>query len=788
MRRHARPSRRSDRGGRARPPCAHELDHPAPPPQTRPRAAADRRRRPGDGEVGVRRQRRDRQPALRPRLLHARRRHVRVGRHARRRAQRRRAVDRAAHPRRRGRARATSASRRPRSARATRSRSRRSSTTSRRRRRAAIDMLNTFNPFADRRDAQIIVDATDGVGPLPRPGHARRSPSAPQGGLEIIDVTDPTKPMTIGMTSHIGQAHTVNVDPKRPHIAYAVTSDTVTVTAGKRQNEVAGLGRPERPRRLRDGRHALVHELPAGHVDPGQARALPAARSSATAGRRARWPTATPTSSSSSAATSSRSIPTTASPAARGAALMMFDMAGAFDDRGTPDDFTDDEPRGTPLPCSTRDSSSGGPLKIMPPLQVVDCVVGGAQRNVRAQRARAGSQPGAPSLDGVRYLGIDPPRGRAPGHEHRPDARLPVGRGPRVQPRVRDQPLGQPAHRHRRARRRRHAAGRLVLAGAATTRWATAASTSSASTACGELGARRTPRRRGRPTRALPDGEKAIYRAPVRTGAQATVCTSHVMQQIPGQNRIFMAWYSQGTQVLDFTERPDGTVDVKEAGYFIPADTNAWVSHVFKAQENPDGTFTYWGATGDFNLGERGRNAVDVYRVTLPAPPLPADGPGRDRAAHGADAARRRGGRAAQRRAALRRDERARHDDRAQPRRAAGSLRVRAALAGGREGRRCSSSRAGRRDHRRAARRALPQPPRRLHDTAGARLPRRLLRRAVHARRCRPAATRGAARARCAACAAAGCRCRATSGATAAGWCARSSSSGRCSAGGRTAR
>jgi hypothetical protein len=69
-------------------------------------------------------------------------------------------------------------------------------------------------------------------------------------------------------------------------------------------------------------------------------------------------------------------------------------------------------------------------------------------------------------------------------------------------------------------------------------------------------------------------------------------------------------------------------VTFKEAGWLLPGNTNAWVSHVFKAQENPDGTFTYWGATGDFNLGERGRNAIDVYRVTLPAPPLPADGPG----------------------------------------------------------------------------------------------------------------------------------------------------------------
>ena len=62
------------------------------------------------------------------------------------------------------------------------------------------------------------------------------------------------------------------------------------------------------------------------------------------------------------------------------------------------------------------------------------------------------------------------------------------------------------------------------------------------------------------------------------------------MQQIPGQNRIFMAWYSQGTQVVDFTENADGTIDFKTAGWFIPEGSNQWVSAIFKAQRNPDGS------------------------------------------------------------------------------------------------------------------------------------------------------------------------------------------------------
>ena len=34
---------------------------------------------------------------------------------------------------------------------------------------------------------------------------------------------------------------------------------------------------------------------------------------------------------------------------------IQLDLKGAFDDRGTPNDFTDDKPRGTPLPCNRRD-------------------------------------------------------------------------------------------------------------------------------------------------------------------------------------------------------------------------------------------------------------------------------------------------------------------------------------------------------------------------------------------------------------------------------------------------
>ena len=121
-------------------------------------------------------------------------------------------------------------------------------------------------------------------------------------------------------------------------------------------------------------------------------------------------------------------------------------------------------------------------------------------------------------------------------------------------------------------------------------------------------------------------GDRAIYRAQIRTGPQGSFCTAHVFQQIPGQNRIFMGWYSQGTQVVDFDENPDGTVDFKEAGCFTPLNANTWTSAIFKVERKADGSFTYYGATGDGILPGSGRSAIDIYKVTLPGPPIPAGG------------------------------------------------------------------------------------------------------------------------------------------------------------------
>ena len=486
---------------------------------------------------------------------------------------------------------------------------------------------NTFNPYAATSDAQLIVDATDAVGRCHDQG-VGGVVNAPRGGLEIIDVTDPGNPQTLALTTHIGQAHTVNIDPKRPHIAYAVTADAVSVTSeGRRENEIPG----DNDAADLDGFEVvdLSSCMNFGADVPVQAR-RDACRPVV---YRYRWPT-----TQMALGHDDKSLvfgchelevyPDDRLVCGGGDALMTFDMSGAFDDNGTPDDFTDDRPRGTPLTCNRRPSSSPDtrPLpSFFTDAQVTDCHKGGPGGTTDLT-VPAWLAAGAPSLEGVRYLGSIHHQGGHPSTAADQSVKYDA---------TQDLIFNHESELTH--------SGNFLLAtdergGGVTPPGATCTQGADNVMGNGGVAAFRVDRLHTDGPRSSAEeqeniaktsqGGKAIYRAPVRTGAQATVCTAHVMQQIPGQNRIFMGWYSQGTQVVDFTENPDGTIDFKEVGSFIPASANQWVSHVFKAQENPDGTFTYWGAAADFALGERGRNTIDIYRVTLPPAPLPADGPG----------------------------------------------------------------------------------------------------------------------------------------------------------------
>jgi hypothetical protein len=475
-------------------------------------------------------------------------------------------------------------------------------------------LLNTQWPFSVRTDAQLLVDATDNPGRCHDNGAAFGFLNVPQGGLELIDVTDVNMPVEIGLTSHIGEAHTVNVDPKRPHIAYAVTSDFITVscnaddTSCTRANE-----NPSSSQRFNLDGFEVVDMSSCMNFPVGTTLAQKRARCQPKV-YRYRYPSALlglgHTVDSYGGCHELELYPDDKLVCASVNATMYFDVSGAFDGSG--------KPKGTPLPCRLRPSTSTvtatGAL-------VTDCVVG---RNNQDLTVPGWLSIGAPSLKGVKFLGAAFHQGR-------------VGNTPPPYDATKDVEISHEAELSgsRRLILTTDERGGGVLPPGAT------CSTSPTDNVIGNGGIHayrvsnlqsKTPSGANDAAAAntawqayaqKPGGGKAIYRAPIRTQPQIDLCTAHVFHQIPGQNRIFMGWYSQGTQVVDFVEHPDGTVEFREAGFFIPTQANEWVSAVFKVQPNSDGTYTYWGATGDFNLGTAGRNAIDVYKVTLPAPPEP---------------------------------------------------------------------------------------------------------------------------------------------------------------------
>jgi hypothetical protein len=495
-------------------------------------------------------------------------------------------------------------------------------------------ILNAPNDFAVRTDTQLLIDSSDAAGRCHDQG-VLGIQNAPQGGLEIVDVTNVAQPVEIGLTSHIGESHTVNVDPKRPHIAYSVTSDTVTFENGRRQNEVEGAEAFDL-----DGFEVVdfsscMNFAPGTSVAAKRAACRPQVY-------RYRFPTAEmalghTVKTGSSAIFGCHELevyPDDRLTCGSGNALIALDMSGAFDDMGTPTDYSDDRPRGTPLPCQVRDSSSLGPFATG--AKVTDCVDGPAPGSDDLTVA-PWLAAGAPSLEGVEYLGSIFHQGGGPGQTSIPpfDATEDLAFNHEAELTGSGRNLIATDER----------GGGIVPPGASCT--------PVGDNALGNGGVHfyRTEALRTEPPASAeqaqrayaltPGGERAIFRASVRTQARGTVCTAHVFEQIPGENRIFMGWYSQGTQVIDFVENPNGTVRFAQAGWFIPLNANQWVSHIFKIERHRDGTATYYGATGDFNLGEAGRNAIDVYKVTLP--PAPAAG-----SAGGAAGAGGAGGRCAQ--------------------------------------------------------------------------------------------------------------------------------------------
>lgn len=475
----------------------------------------------------------------------------------------------------------------------------------------------TDNEEAVLGDTQLLIDATDAQGRCHDQGQLFGFSGGPQGGLEIIDVTDVENPVEIALTSHIGQAHTVNVDPRRPHIAYVVTSDSVAVNA--------------------EGVRANSTTLQMNHdgfeiVDLSSCLTAPFGTMAAgldTAGKRAAcqpktWRYRYPYPELGLGHTNTNSItgchelemwPEDKITCGGGNAMILLDVSKVF----APGADGFDRPKGAPMPCRLRPSSSNvTPTGAM----ITDCVVGTGAVDLRIANWLKIGTPG--SVVGVGYLGTAHHQGRQATGGDITSPAFPASedidfnheaefthsrrfvlstdeRGGGVLPpgatcaQSLDNPVGNGGLHA-------FAVARLFQTGAGD------------DVPSSEEAVRSYARN--------PDGDKAIFRAPIHTPGTATECTAHVFQQLPVEGdgtmgRIFMGWYTQGTQVIDYRENADGTFEFAHVGYFIPEQANQWVSHVFSCEIEDDGRISYSGVIADFFVAN-GRNAVEVYTATLP--------------------------------------------------------------------------------------------------------------------------------------------------------------------------
>jgi hypothetical protein len=118
-----------------------------------------------------------------------------------------------------------------------------------------------------------------------------------------------------------------------------------------------------------------------------------------------------------------------------------------------------------------------------------------------------------------------------------------------------------------------------------------------------------------------PDGSKAVWISDAIIPA-ATFCTVHVIEHIPDEQRLVVAYYSQGVKIVDYFIDQNGRFTFQERASLILQNANTWAFQQFRIKNNPDGTRTYYFVASDITRG------IDVISWTGPtnrfsaAPPV----------------------------------------------------------------------------------------------------------------------------------------------------------------------
>lgn len=111
------------------------------------------------------------------------------------------------------------------------------------------------------------------------------------------------------------------------------------------------------------------------------------------------------------------------------------------------------------------------------------------------------------------------------------------------------------------------------------------------------------------------DGDHAVFIGSVQVPSP-TFCTAHVMQQVPREQRFVIAWYTQGTKIVDWFIK-DGKWSFRETASVVPQGPNAnsWTSQIFKIKRHSNGDVTYWFMASDVQRG------IDIFKWTGPRNP-----------------------------------------------------------------------------------------------------------------------------------------------------------------------
>jgi hypothetical protein len=108
-----------------------------------------------------------------------------------------------------------------------------------------------------------------------------------------------------------------------------------------------------------------------------------------------------------------------------------------------------------------------------------------------------------------------------------------------------------------------------------------------------------------------PTGDKAVWRSEI-LAPNATFCDVHVIEHIPGENRLIVAYYSSGTKIVDYFIDDNGRITFQETASLILPNNNVWAVEDFKIVDNGDGTRTYFFLADDIQRG------IDIFKWTGP--------------------------------------------------------------------------------------------------------------------------------------------------------------------------